>query len=379
MKNDIELSIIMPALNEEKTVGICVKKAKKVIKELKIKGEVIVSDNGSNDNTIKEALKNGAIVVKEKKKGYGNTLKKAFNKAQGKYIIMADSDNTYDFLESQKFYKKLKNGYDLVIGDRYKNGKILKGATPLSHRLGAPILTKILSLFYHIKISDAHCGFRGITSEAYKKLYMKTEGMEFASEMIVKAGKAKLKVIEVPITLSARIEGSEAKLNTIKDGWRHLVFLLTQGTNYLFIYPGLFLFLLGVIIFTLLSPGSFTIFGRTLHYHVLYVAAMLVIVGYNTLIFGVLTKQYSLNEKLTSSDRITLSIKNLTMNKILVFGVILFFSSLALFIYSFIIWSQNHYGPLLESGHIILGLTLFILAIDTIFAGFFSKVIELKK
>ena len=379
MKDNIELSIIMPALNEEKTVGICVKKAKKVIHDLKINGEVIVSDNGSDDNTIKEARKNGALVVIEYKKGYGNTLKKAFSKARGKYIIMADSDNTYNFLESGKFYKKLKSGYDLVIGDRYKNGKILKGATPLSHKIGAPILTKILALFYHIKISDAHCGFRGITKEAYQKLHMQTEGMEFASEMIVKSGKAKLKVAAIPITLSQRVEGSEAKLNTIKDGWRHLTFLLTQGTNYLFIYPGLFIFLLGTLIFILLSPGSFTAFGRTFHYHVLYIAAMFVIVGYNILIFGLLTKQYSLNEKLTLPDRLTLFVEKLTMNKILVFGMILLLLSLILFIYSFIIWSQRNFGPLLESGHIILGFTLFILSIDTIFAGFFSKVIELKK
>ncbi|MCL4393120.1 glycosyltransferase family 2 protein [Patescibacteria group bacterium] len=379
MKNNIELSIIMPALNEEKTVGICVKKAKKVIQKLNIKGEVIVSDNGSSDTTVDEALKNGALVVKENKKGYGNTLRKAFRKAQGKYIIMADSDDTYDFMESTKFYTKLKNGYDLVMGDRYKNGKILKGATPISHRIGAPILTKILSLFYHIKISDAHCGFRGITREAYQKLHMQTEGMEFASEMIVKAGQAKLKVTEVPITLSTRVEGSEAKLNTIKDGWRHLTFLLTQGTNYLFIYPGLFLFLIGALIFILLSPGSFTIFGRTLHYHVLYIASMLTIIGYNILIFGILTKQYSLNEKLAVSDRLTLFVKSLTMNKILVYGIVLFILSILLFIYSFIIWAQNNYGPLLNSGHIILGITLFILSIDTVFAGFFSKVIELKK
>jgi glycosyltransferase involved in cell wall biosynthesis len=378
MRNDIELSIIMPCFNEEKTVGICVKKAKKAIKDLKIKGEVIVVDNNSTDNSIKNSLKAGAKVVRERKAGYGNALKRGFKEAKGRYVIMADSDDTYDFYESKKIYKKLKQGYDLVMGDRYRRGKIEKGATPFSHKIGAPILTFILNTFYHTKISDAHCGIRGISKDAYKSLNMQTEGMEFASEMIVKAGKRKLNIAEVPVTLSKR-KGSEAKLSTFSDGWRHLSFLLTQGTNFTFIYPGILIFIIGVIIFILLSPGHFTIFGRTFYYHVLYIASILVILGYNILIFGILTKQYSSNEKFIKPDRITKIIKSINMNKILLFGLFLILLSIGILADAYIAWSRNHFGVLLSSGKVIAGVTIFILGAQTIFSGLFSKIIELKK
>jgi len=290
---------------------------------------------------------------------------------------MADSDDTYDFYESKKIYNKLKKGYDFVIGDRYKKGKIEKGATPFSHRLGAPLLTFILNIFYGTNISDAHCGMRGIEKDAYKKLNLQTEGMEFASEMIVKSGKLKLKIAEVPITLSKR-KGSEAKLSTFKDGWRHLSFLLTQGTNFTFIYPGTILLLIGIIIFILLSPGHFTIFGRTFYYHILYIASILSILGYNILIFGLLTKQYSLKEKFTSIDKITELIQRINMNKILIFGLLLILISVLILIDAYLIWAHNHFGILLSSGRVIAGITIFILGFQTIFAGLFSKIIELK-
>ncbi len=378
MKTSIELSIIMPCYNEESTVAICVKKAKKAIKDLKIKGEVIVIDNNSTDKSFDIAKKSGAQVFKELHKGYGNALKRGFKEAKGEYIIMADADDTYDFYESKKIYKKLKTGYDFVMGDRYKKGKIEKGASPLSHRIGAPILTFILNIFYGTSISDAHCGIRGIKKEAYKKLDMQTEGMEFASEMVVKSSKLKLKISEVPITLSKR-KGSEAKLSTFKDGWRHLSFLLTQGTNFTFIYPGFLLFLIGIIIFILLSPGHFTIFGRTFYYHVLYLASTLVILGYNILIFGFLTKQYSLMEKFIQQDRVTKFIQKLDMNKILILGLILILLSIIILIDAYIIWIQTKTGSLLSSGRIISGVTIFILGTQTIFAGLFSKIISLKK
>ncbi|MHB8362673.1 MAG: glycosyltransferase family 2 protein [Patescibacteria group bacterium] len=374
----MELSVIIPCLNEEQTIDVCIKKALKSIKTLKIQGEVIVSDNGSVDKSREIAKKAGALVIRTKEKGYGNALKKGFNQATGQYMIMGDGDDTYDFSEIPKFYKKLKDGNDFVIGDRHRKGKIEKGATPLSHRIGVPVLTFILNHFYNIRISDSQCGMRGITKESYKRLNLQTTGMEFASEMIIKASKLKLKIAEVPITLYPR-RGSEAKLHTFKDGWRHLSFMLTQGTNYMFIYPGLLIFLFGVLIFILLAPGQFEIFGRVLHYHVLYIASMITIAGYNILIFGLLTKQYSSIEEFTKPDWITRFVKKLTLEKILSFGLLILFISILLFIYTYIKWSQNHFGALLESGHLILGLTLFILSIQTIFSGFFSKIIELKK
>ena len=380
MKNEIEISIIMPCLNEEKTVGTCVKKAINSIKSLKIKGEVIVVDNGSSDKSVEVAKKAGAIVILQKKKGIGNATRKGLDVAKGKFLIIGDSDGQHDFNEIKHFYKKLKEGYDFVIGNRYDSSlKNHPQATTLLKRIGTTILTQALNLFYSVKVSDAHCGFRGISKTSYKKLHLSTEGFEFTSEMIVNAAKRKLRICQIPTRSYPRDEETKSKISSMKDGWRTLSFLLTQGTNYLFIYPSILLMAIGLLCFILLIHGSIMIFGRLIQYHMLYVGMVFLITGYNIFIFGILTKQYSANEKFVKEDKLTSFVKNLTMDKILITGLIILGFSVLLFIYSYIAWASTHFKGLLENGHIILAMTLLIIGIETIFAGFFSKIIELKR
>ncbi len=219
------VSIVMPCLNEEETLGICIKKAQNTLIQLNIQGEVIIADNGSTDASVEIAQRLGARVVHQLIRGYGAAYLAGFATAHGKYIIMGDSDDTYDWTDLERFIIPLQNGYDLVIGNRFK-GEILPGAMPWTRRyIGNPILSGILRVLFGTHISDSHCGMRSFTSNAYEQMELQTTGMEFASEMVIKAVQANLKTLEIPITYHPR--DGESKLNPIKDAWRHLRFMVT--------------------------------------------------------------------------------------------------------------------------------------------------------
>jgi len=221
----MEISIVMPCLNETKTVGACILKAKRALKKMDAEGEVIVADNGSTDGSDLIAESLGAKVVHQPVKGYGSAYRAGIDAAQGKYIVCADSDDTYDFSFLPSFIYPLKNGFDFVIGTRLR-GEILPGAMPWMHRyIGNPLLTGILNVLFKAGVSDAHCGMRAFTRTAYEEMRLCTTGMEFASEMVIKAAKLKLKITEVPITYSPR--KGKSKLHPFRDGWRHLKFMLT--------------------------------------------------------------------------------------------------------------------------------------------------------
>ena len=239
------LSVVMPCLNEAETVAVCIKKAQHFFIKNNIDGEVIIADNGSNDGSQKIANQLGAKVVAIPKKGYGNALKGGFESAQGKFIIMGDADDSYDFSDLSLFISKLNEGYDLVIGNRFKGG-IKKGAMPFLHRyLGNPVLSFLGKLFFKAHINDFHCGLRGFTNDAYKKLKLTTTGMEFASEMIVKAHLLNLKIGEVPTILYKDGRSRKPHLKTWSDGWRHLRFLLLYSPKWLFLLPGILMMILG--------------------------------------------------------------------------------------------------------------------------------------
>ena len=225
MKNkNIEISVVMPCLNEEETLDICIEKAQKTLRELGICGEVVIADNGSTDDSVVIAERLGASVVHQPTRGYGAAYLAGLAAAQGQYIIMGDSDDTYDFTDLERFITPLQNRYDLVIGNRFK-GKILPGAMPWARRyIGNPILSGMLRILFGTYISDSHCGMRSFTAEAYKQMDLKTTGMEFASEMVIKAVQENLKILEIPITYHPR--GGESKLNAIRDAWRHVRFML---------------------------------------------------------------------------------------------------------------------------------------------------------
>ena len=258
---EIEVSVVMPCLNEEETIGACIEKAQNTLNELGIQGEIVIADNGSTDTSVEIAERLGARVVHQPLQGYGAAYLAGIAAAAGQYIIMGDSDDTYDFTDLERFITPLRNGYDFVIGNRLK-GKILRGAMPPLHRyIGNPVLTGILNLLFRSGISDAHCGMRSFTQEAYQQMELRTTGMEFASEMIIKAIKADLKIEEIPITYYPR-EG-ESKLNSFRDGWRHLRFMLMLSPTYLFLIPGILLFLLGLVGTFALLPGPLQIDSHT--------------------------------------------------------------------------------------------------------------------
>ena len=235
-KKEIEVSVVMPCLNEEATVGACIEKAHRTLKRLGLRGEVIVADNGSTDASVPIAESLGARVVHQPIRGYGAAYQAGIQAARGKYILIGDSDDTYDFTDLERFITPLRNGYDFVMGSRFK-GEILKGAMSWSHRtIGNPILSGILRWFFHTSISDAHCGMRAFTREAYEVMQLQTTGMEFASEMVIKVVQADLKLCEVPITYYPR--QGESKLNSFRDAWRHLRFMLLLSPTHLFVLPG---------------------------------------------------------------------------------------------------------------------------------------------
>ena len=264
---DVEVSVAMPCLNEEMTLGTCIEKVQQTLKALGIKGEIIVADNGSTDGSVEIAESLGAKVVHQPIRGYGAAYLAGIAAAQGKYIIIGDSDDTYDFTDLERFIEPLRNGYDLVMGSRFK-GEILPGAMSWSHRyIGNPILSGILRWFFKTNISDSHCGMRGFTREAYERMALQTTGMEFASEMVVKAVQEDLKIHEVPITYYPR-EG-ESKLNSFRDAWRHLRFMLLLSPTYLFVLPGSLLFVLGLLVLLVMLPGPVQIGNHAYDIHVM--------------------------------------------------------------------------------------------------------------
>lgn len=291
----IELSIVLPCLNEERTVGNCVKQAVSFLSESRIHGEVIVADNGSTDKSVEVAEECGARVVHVDKKGYGNALKGGFESAKGKFIIMADADESYDLLLLMPFVEKLREGYDLVMGNRFKGG-IKKGAMPWHHRyIGNPVLSFIGQLFFRTPAKDFHCGIRGFEKDAIRRMNLQTTGMEFASEIVVKASILKMKVTEVPTTLSPDKRDRPPHLRSFRDGWRHLRFLLIYSPRWLFFYPGAALFFLGSVASLLLFVGPVNTSLRLFDFHSFILAGTIMILGLNMLSFAFLTRVFAYN------------------------------------------------------------------------------------
>ena len=292
---DIELSIVLPCLNEERTVGTCVVKAMTFLKENNIYGEVVIADNGSADRSDEIAKSKGAKVIRVEEKGYGSALRGGFEEAQGKYIIMADADDSYDLTNLMPFVQKLRDGYDLVIGNRFKGG-IKKGAMPWHHRyIGNPVLSFIGQLFFKTPAGDFHCGLRGFTKDAITKMNLQTTGMELASEIVIKASILGMKVCEVPVILSPDGRGRRPHLRSFRDGWRHLRFLLIYSPRWLFAYPGIILFALGCVFSVILFFGPVNIGFRLIDFHSFILTGTMTILGINMLSFSTITRVYAFN------------------------------------------------------------------------------------
>ncbi|MBU3907031.1 MAG: glycosyltransferase family 2 protein [Nanoarchaeota archaeon] len=371
-----ELSVILPCRNEEQAVGYCIKQIKKVLSENKIYGEIIVSDS-SSDKSPEIAKKLGVILIKHDKEGYGNAYLEAFEIAKGKYIFMADCDGSYDFNEIPEFLKCLKEGYDFVVGDRFK-GKIDENAMPFSHRyIGNPVLSFLLRLFFKTKVHDVHCGMRAITKESLNKLNLKTTGMEFASEMVIKAAKKKLKIKQISINYCKR--KGESKLKPFADAWKHLRFMLLYSPLFLFFIPGIILFLAGAISIIMLYFNTLVIFGVKLQYHPMFLSSLFMIIGYQLIIFAFFAKTYAINHLGEESLLINQLNKHITIETASIVGVIV--SGIGAIIYLFILirWVESGFGALQEVKNSIIALTLIIIGIQTIFSSFMLSILGIKE
>jgi hypothetical protein len=378
----IELSIVMPCLDEADTVGTCVATALAFLLQNRIEGEVIVADNGSSDDSRAVASRAGARVVEVPLRGYGAALQGGIAAARGRYIIIGDSDGSYDFLDLMPFVAALRGGAQLVMGNRF-DGRIASGAMPALHRyLGNPILSFIGRLFFKNSIGDYYCGLRGFSREAILGLDLRITGMEFAIEMVVRAVLARLAVTEIPTTLSRDGRSGRSHLRTWRDGWRTLRFLLLYSPQWLFLYPGLTLIALGLTISMLLLRGPLPIgHGITLDLHTMLVACAACVVGVQSVCFALIARDYAVARKLLPpTPRYRLPFRSFTLERMLILGGAIFLASIGGLTWAVAAWSSVHFGDLGYSRVIrlvILSVTGLSTGAQLILSGFLAGVIAI--
>ncbi len=376
----------MPCLNEAETIARCVEKANAGIQRAGVPGEIIIADNGSTDGSQAIAKNLGARVVPVKEKGYGNALRGGIRAALGKWILMADADDSYDFSEADRFVKKLQEGYDLVMGCRLPvgGGTILPGAMPWKNRwLGNPVLTFIGRFFFKCPAHDFHCGMRGFSRAAFEKMELQTTGMEFASEMVIKSTFRKFKISEVPITLHPDGRSRPPHLKPWRDGWRHLRFMLLYSPRWLFLAPGFLLLVLGMFFAAALSANDVNLGGVQLNVGTLMMACMAVIVGFQLVAFAMFTQVFAVAEGLLPEDpKLTRVFKIFTLEKGIMAGLVVLLAGVILFMRALWLWKQAHFGllPSTEENlrRLIPAATLMILGVQGIFSSFFMSVLGLK-
>lgn len=380
---DIELSVVMPCLDERATVGICVKKALDTMNRHGIRGEVIVADNGSTDGSRQIAEKCGARVVPIETRGYGSALRGGIAAARGRFVLMGDADDSYDFTQLHTFVNKLREGYELVMGNRFQGG-ILPGAMPPLHRyLGNPVLTAIGRLFFKSPVGDFHCGLRAFRKDSIERLGLRTLGMEFASEMVVKATAFGLRVTEIPTTLSPDGRDRASHLRTWRDGWRHLRFLLLYSPRWLFLYPGIALFVLGTVACALLLPGPRMIGNVGFDIHTMLFAAMAILIGFQSIVFAAFTKVFAISEGLLPEDpRLSRMFRYVTLETGLVAGILLVLAGTGAWGFGLAYWRSHHFGPLDPEKTlriVIPGVVFFTLGFQVILSSFFLSVLGMSR
>jgi glycosyltransferase involved in cell wall biosynthesis len=343
----LELSIVMPCLNEAETLAICIEKANRFLATSGVAGEVVIADNGSTDGSQDIARSLGARVVDVPIRGYGAALQAGIAASRGRFVAMGDSDDSYDFLGLMPFVEKLRDGHDIVMGNRFKGG-IAKGAMPPLHRyLGNPVLSFFGRLFYDAPIGDFHCGLRAFRRDSVMALGLRTTGMEFASEMVVKATLAQLSMVEVPTTLSPDGRSRPPHLRSWRDGWRHLKFLLTYAPNWLFFYPGSVLIGLGLLGLALLLPGSLTLGRVTFGVHTLLFAAAAVIIGTQLVSFGAVARLFGVREGLWPDSARSAWIRRvLTIDRACIAGAVMFVAGVGLAVAAVAGWAGQDYGSM---------------------------------
>ncbi|MFI8594530.1 glycosyltransferase family 2 protein [Microbacterium sp. NPDC078428] len=382
-RNSLELTILMPCLNEAETLEVCIRKAQGFLERTGIAGEVLVSDNGSTDGSQHIARRLGARVVPASRRGYGAALIEGVEQARGRYIIMGDADDSYDFTSLEPFVDRLRGGADLVMGNRFRGG-IADGAMPPLHKyLGNPVLSGIGQLFFRPNIGDFHCGLRGFNRDRIAALDLQTTGMEFASEMVVKASLSRYRIEEVPTTLKKDGRSRPPHLRSWHDGWRHLRFLLLFSPRWLFIYPGLVAFLLGALAVGILAVGPVRIGDIGFDVTTMVYATALCVIGYQSLLFAWLTKLYATQEAfLPASPRYRSIISRWSSERGLLVGLALFVAGILVGIVQVIRWGGLDFGAqdAAEVVRIALPSALgLMLGFQTIMMSFFAGVLTIPR
>jgi glycosyltransferase involved in cell wall biosynthesis len=369
-----EVSVVFPCLNEAAVVGDCVHDALDRLSSADISGEIIVSDNGSTDGSEAVAAGAGARVIHEPGRGYGSALRTGIRAAQGEYIVMLDADGSYDLGAITLMVQALRMGADLVMGNRFR-GRLAPGAMPWAHRyIGSPILSGLLNLFFGSSVGDINCGMRAFTRDAYHRLALKTTGMEFASEMIARAARIKLHIVEVPVDYHPR--AGESKLRRYRDGWRHMRFLLMYSPTWLYLIPSLLMFAVGIALLSAIAISPIQVLGRVWDMHLAALASMLCVLGTQAAWLGISARTVAVIHGFDPEDRfITAFYKRFTLERGL--GLAMLFLLTGLLIGGFVVWNWAAAGfPQLDQIRpILLAVTLVIVGVQSMFNAFFLSLL----
>ncbi|USR91731.1 glycosyltransferase family 2 protein [Phormidium yuhuli AB48] len=378
--NLVDVSFVLPCLNEARTLETCIEKAKIAIAQLGLRGEVVVADNGSDDGSQDLANSLGARVVDVPVRGYGAALIWGINAAQGTYVVMGDADDSYDFREAVAMVRELESGYDLVVGTRLK-GRIMPGAMPWKNRyLGTPVLTAVVNSLYQSNFSDVNCGMRAFSKRAFQRLQMESPGMEFASEMLVKAAILGLKITEVPITLHRDGRDRPPHLRPWSDGWRHLKYILLFAPKIIYWVPGSFLLSFGLILAAMLNltPGGEAVYIGNFRFndHWIVVAALACLLGYELLLTGLLAHLYTLTHRIQRrSPRMDRLVKAVSIEKILLFSLVMAGIGIGIELSVLHSWFAVEFGPLYAIRPAITGMVFILIGAQTLFSGLFYAVL----
>jgi glycosyltransferase involved in cell wall biosynthesis len=366
------VTALMPCLNEERTLGVCIEKARACMRSLGIEGEVLVADNGSTDRSVDIALQLGARVVHESTKGYGAALMAGIEAAHGDIVVMADADDSYDWLDMGRFIAKMGEGYDLVMGNRFKGG-IAPDAMPRLHRfVGNPVLSTLARVVHRAPIGDFHCGMRAFSKVAYSKMKLRSPGMEFATEMVVNSARAGLRITEVPTALRRDGRDRPPHLRSFRDGWRHLRFIFTYAPNYLYLAPGGAMMLLGLALVAALARGPITLAGRYIGIHFLALGSLLTLAGFNIVHLGVLAKVIATSQLPHLGSRINYwALQRFSLEGGLITGLLLFGAGAVTDAYILWQWLRTVGAAQEQTVHTAFVATLLIvLGLNVMFSSF---------
>ncbi|HEY6254944.1 MAG TPA: glycosyltransferase family 2 protein [Xanthobacteraceae bacterium] len=377
----VELSILMPCLNEAETLAVCIRKARRFLEASGVTGEVLIADNGSTDNSRAIAEAEGARVVQVERRGYGAALLAGIAAARGRFVIMGDADDSYDFLGLMPFLEKLRGGTDLVMGNRFRGG-IAPGAMPFLHRfLGNPVISFLGRLFFAIKIGDFNCGLRGCARDRILALKLQATGMEFASEMVVRSALAGYDIAEVPTTLRKDGRSRPPHLRTWSDGWRHLRFLLMFSPTWLFLYPGLVLVVFGIVGSLFLLPGTVYIGSVGIDIHTFIVACIAILLGLQCITFSIIARRYGMATGfIPASPHLASLLETWTLERVLIIACGLVLLGLVGLLWCVSVWAASGFGPLQYAALLrvlVLSLTAIAAAMQLAFAAFLAGIMDI--